>query len=808
MNRLASFSLVFALFASALMAQSTISGIQIGTDPAGAAFSVDGTRYITTQTFNWPQGSTHQISFLGNKSPTVFANQDDSIEYTFGSWSANGTALGGSNDLNQTVTADPKVTTYIASLSVAYRINLVMFGSSSPGVPAGVCETSGSPGNLPSPQYRTGVVYIAGTCYWSSGQIWIGRGPTSLSAFPFPGYVFTGYSLNGDPKTSFFSTYNLQGQMTLAVYFAPAKRVRFFTSPVLALHVLVDRSDTNTPAANPCPSDETISSLVPFPSFVNQNALCRGEFDFAVGSQHLLSANSPQTDSTGHAWIFDSWSIGGGQNTVYTANTGNVIDTITAKFVPGAHVSFITNPLPLALTVDGRTNWPTYNFIWPVGGTYNFSAPMQATDAKGRKYVFQNWSNGGAAAQSVTVAGDTRFVANYQILNRVVIGSTAPGITVTVDGQNCAVPCTIDRAAGTSAQVTAPSSIPISDTSRYDFAGWQDASAGAARSVTFNQDSQTVNVNYSISNKLIASMDPDGSADIQVSPASTDGFYSAGTVVSLTAAARPGYKFNHWDGDMSGGFRSGTLKMDTFHIVRALFDKVPYISPAGVTSAAGTIPAPGVAAGSLITIFGQSLSTTTQVGPASPLAQTLGDVVVLLGDRFLPLVFVSPTQINALLPSDVAPGSYTLTVKVTGYPDISAPMTVVRNAPGIFSSSYNNTNNYVMAVHADGTLVTPDSPAKANETITIYGTGFGPYTTQPADGFAVPATPVYTLADPTVVFAADTQQLNPVSVVATPGMVGVTSANLKIANLPAGTTVNLRVNVNGQDSNTVLLPLQ
>ena len=39
-------------------------------------------------------------------------------------------------------------------------------------------------------------------------------------------------------------------------------------------------------------------------------------------------------------------------------------------------------------------------------------------------------------------------------------------------------------------------------------------------------------------------------------------------------------------------------------------------------------------------------------------------------------------------------------------------------------------------------------------------------------------------------------------------MVGVTSINLKIANLPAATTVNLRVNVNGQDSNTVLLPLQ
>ena len=248
--------------------------------------------------------------------------------------------------------------------------------------------------------------------------------------------------------------------------------------------------------------------------------------------------------------------------------------------------------------------------------------------------------------------------------------------------------------------------------------------------------------------------------------------------------------------------------MDVFHIVRALFDKVPFISPAGVTSAAGTIPAPGVAAGSLITIFGQSLASSTQVGPASPLAQTLGDVVVLLGDRFLPLVFVSPQQINAFLPADVQPGSYTLTVKVTGYPDISAPMTVVRNAPGIFSAQYNATNNYVLAVHADGTLVTPSAPAIANETITVYGTGFGPYSTQPPEGFAVPPTPAYPLADPTAVFAADTQQLNPVSVVATPGMVGVTSVNLKIANLPSGTTVNLRVNVNGQDSNTVLLPLQ
>ncbi len=808
MNRLASFLLILAVSAGALIAQTpVVSGIQVGTSPQGPAFSVDGTQYTTTQSFTWPQGSKHQISFLGNISPTLWSNQDGSIQYSFSGWSANGTALGGSADPNQTVTADPTVTSYIAAVTVNYRVDLTMFNSSV-GSGNASCGTTGAPGSLPPPEFRVGVVYVGGTCYWASSRIYAPAGALTLNAFPFPGYVFTGFIINGNPQTSFVGNFNLQAPITLTAQFAPAKRVRFFTTPVLGLHVLVDRTDTATPDRSPCPTDEVISPVVPIPSFLNQNALCRGEFDFAVGSQHLLSANTPQMDSTGNAWVFDSWSIGGGQNTVYTANTGNVIDTITAKFVPGARVSFVTNPLPLKLVINGRDNWQTYNFVWAVGSTNNFSAPAQAFDAKGRQYAFQNWSNGGPASQSLTVTGDTKLIANYQILNRVIVGSTVSGIAITVDGQNCNVPCVIDRAAGSSAQISVPSSIAISDTSRYDFSGWQDASASSTRAIAFSQDLQSINVNYSVSNKLITSVDPAGGADIQLSPPSADGFYPAGTTVNVTAVPRPGYTFNRWDGDLSGSYRVGSLKMDTFHIARALLDKVPYIAPAGVKNAAGDTPVSGVAAGSLITIFGQSLATSTQVGQASPLAQTLGDVVVLLNDRFLGLVFVSPAQINALLPSDVPPGSYTLTVKVTGYPDISAPLTVVRNAPGLFSNSYNGTNNYVLALHADGSAVTPDSPAKANEVITIFGTGFGPYGTQPPDGFAVPASPAYKIADPTLVFAADTQQMTPDSVVAAPGMIGVTATNLKIVNLPSGTTINLRINVNGQDSNTVLLPLQ
>ena len=52
----------------------------------------------------------------------------------------------------------------------------------------------------------------------------------------------------------------------------------------------------------------------------------------------------------------------------------------------------------------------------------------------------------------------------------------------------------------------------------------------------------------------------------------------------------------------------------------------------------------------MISVFGANLSDTTQVGPSAVLAQTLGGVSLTVNARILPLFFVSPSQINALLP--------------------------------------------------------------------------------------------------------------------------------------------------------------
>ena len=50
-------------------------------------------------------------------------------------------------------------------------------------------------------------------------------------------------------------------------------------------------------------------------------------------------------------------------------------------------------------------------------------------------------------------------------------------------------------------------------------------------------------------------------------------------------------------------------------------------------------------------------------------------------------------------------------------------------------------------VRASGEAIKPDRPAHAGDVITVLGTGFGPYTTQPPDGFLLDEAAGYTLVD-------------------------------------------------------------
>jgi uncharacterized protein (TIGR03437 family) len=810
MNRL-SILLLLSLGGLRLQGQ-TSSQITISTNPPGARFQVDGTTYGQAVSFSWPEGSEHVLVFITDppKAGTTNAVQtsvDGTTEYTFSGWSDNNGLVQPVGVPIQVITANPAITTFTAAVSIAYRVNLSYYSSGNPNAsPPANC---GAPGAIPTGQSPPGVVYISGQCYWSSVTLFVPANSNELlNAYPYPGYAFTGWSINSATPTSFLTSVIVNTPMTIAPLFVPAKRVSFLTSP-LGLQVLVDHTPvpTRTIADVPnCPNNETLPILVQlgFPP------MCFGDFDFAPGSTHFISGVTPQTDSSGNWWVFSAWSNGLLQNSIYTTDSNvNAPATLTADFVQGAQVAFVTSPSGMHLTVDGDSNYASYDFIWGVGTTHQVVAPATQTAANGRVYTFQNWSNQTAATQTVTVnqsmaTSGYRLTANFSELSRVVVQSSPSGLTLQVDGANCVTPCNVDRPAGATFQVSAPTQIAMGQGARLDFGSWSDGGA-SNHVINVSQSYAVATASYNTSYQLSATSNPANGSAFKFSPSSSDMFYSQGTQVNVTAVPNPGFKFGHWTGDLSGSYPSGVVTMAAPDSVVAQMGTVPYIAPAGILNGVGQTPSTAVAPGSIISIFGQSLASVVQSGPVNPLAQTIAGTTVTVNDLILPLLFVSPTQINAQLPSNLASGNYTLDVQNAGQPEITGPLTVARNAPGLFFSTIGSTA-YAMAFHADGSMVTTSSPAAGGETISLLGTGFGPYQTPVLDGF-FPSNPPPALAD-SVVLSVGGINASPTSTAA-PGFTGAVSTQFQVpGGLTGGTSVPVLVSINGVDSNTVMLPIQ
>jgi len=130
------------------------------------------------------------------------------------------------------------------------------------------------------------------------------------------------------------------------------------------------------------------------------------------------------------------------------------------------------------------------------------------------------------------------------------------------------------------------------------------------------------------------------------------------------------------------------------------------ISTAPITNVNGASFLSGsMAPNSWATAFGTGLATVTQSG--LPLPTSFGGTSVTVTDalgvqRLAPLSYVSPTQLNYLVPNGTALGPATVTVSVGSAAVASGSVTIAANGPGLFL--YSGTNlvaGDVLRVHAD-----------------------------------------------------------------------------------------------------------
>jgi uncharacterized protein (TIGR03437 family) len=98
------------------------------------------------------------------------------------------------------------------------------------------------------------------------------------------------------------------------------------------------------------------------------------------------------------------------------------------------------------------------------------------------------------------------------------------------------------------------------------------------------------------------------------------------------------------------------------------------------------------------------------------------------------VAFISPNQVNIQTPDDTAVGPVQVVISTTvGGASASFTSNYAQFAPGLFLA----TTPYLAVQHADGSYVggyAGSTPAKPGETITLWGTGFGPATPPVAYG--------------------------------------------------------------------------
>jgi uncharacterized protein (TIGR03437 family) len=151
-----------------------------------------------------------------------------------------------------------------------------------------------------------------------------------------------------------------------------------------------------------------------------------------------------------------------------------------------------------------------------------------------------------------------------------------------------------------------------------------------------------------------------------------------------------------------------------------------------------------VSPGSLVPLIGLGLSASTEVA-APPLPSMLADVRVRIAGMDAAIQSVSPETVWLQVPWELPEQQAARFELLSGNsPFETAPGTVdVQTlAPHIFTTvdTTNGYNVYDVAVHQDWSgLITPASPARGGEIITLYFNGLGPVTPAVATGEAAPA---------------------------------------------------------------------
>src|SRR5450432_2602237 len=171
----------------------------------------------------------------------------------------------------------------------------------------------------------------------------------------------------------------------------------------------------------------------------------------------------------------------------------------------------------------------------------------------------------------------------------------------------------------------------------------------------------------------------------------------------------------------------------------ALLAQQPILYNRGAVNAASLAPSglpnAAIARGSVFTVFGEKLGPAQSPALSFPLSSTLGGVSLGVTQHGITTqaypIFVSASQINAVMPSAVTAGLATLRLTYLTNKSNAITISIANSGPGVFAISSGGygpgvIQNFVsVSDQPVNSLVVPAAPGQV---ITIWGTGLGPVT--------------------------------------------------------------------------------
>ncbi len=208
--------------------------------------------------------------------------------------------------------------------------------------------------------------------------------------------------------------------------------------------------------------------------------------------------------------------------------------------------------------------------------------------------------------------------------------------------------------------------------------------------------------------------------------------------------------------------------------------------------------------------FGEETKVFNEVD-FPPMTRTLGDIQVLVNEQAVPLHYVSPVQINAVVPMS-APTSGTVEFQVvrasTGQVLASYPVKMDVASPGLFTANGSGTGQ-LAALNQDSTINSATNAIPRGQVIQLFGTGQGFVTGAPKDGESASGL-IPTDVPPRVIIGTDFVSDSDIQYSGlAPGAVGLWQINVKVPDKAApGNSVLVVVLMRDIPSNNPQSPSQ